>query len=269
MGAAALGLLACAPRAQDDQPLTRSPEGAGLGVSTSDSAAGIDDGGDTAFAPGLVRLRAGGDEPFWLAEASDGWLVFERAGLPSIEARHEPTDFATSPIEVRAGELEMVLTRAACVREMSGLTFEWTATVTFEGDVFEGCADMPEVGSAPGPGVAARGLAAEVAAAASVLRACLGADLGAAPQRWVVRSVQPGPTLALVGAEGALAACGPEGAIVPGTPDPTAEPTREVFVPLGDDESPADLRMPCLGEPGQIVVAADGTYLGQLAEWQC
>ena len=82
---------------------------------------------------------AAGREPFWRLDVEDGWFVFERLGLPAIEAP------IVSPLQEGAGDVfegdsfTLTLTPGACRSALVGEKTEGAAEVLFEGVLFSGC----------------------------------------------------------------------------------------------------------------------------------
>jgi len=118
-------------------------------------------------------FHAAGDEPYWRLDMADGWFVFQRSGLPDIEApMRAPTSsggqdtFDTPPLEVK-------IKREAC--ETASLSSLVSATVTFDSIEYTGCV-FDGTGSAAGEamgGGASSEDAALIADSLPAIDACL------------------------------------------------------------------------------------------------
>lgn len=132
-------------------------------------------------------FHAAGDEPYWRLDMADGWFVFQRSGLPDIEApMKEPVSeggqdsFDTPPLQV-------VVRREAC--ETASLSSQISAMVTFDSIEYAGCVfDGADPGSGQGMSGGASGVdAALIAASLPAIDACL-ARLG---ETAVVTAIYP------------------------------------------------------------------------------
>jgi len=111
----------------DDQPAAGEPEPEGGGP-----------------LPGDVAWRAQGNEPFWMAEVRADRIVVARPGLDTVSVPAvEPLVEATARrwrAKTEAHALELVASEEPCTDSMSGLRFDFVATLTLDGEELAGCA---------------------------------------------------------------------------------------------------------------------------------
>jgi uncharacterized membrane protein len=91
-----------------------------------------------------VKWRAQGNEPFWMAEVRADRIVVVRPGLdtvsvPAVEPGAEGTTRRWRA-ETETHALELVASEEACYDSMSGLRFDFVATLTLDGQELAGCA---------------------------------------------------------------------------------------------------------------------------------
>lgn len=115
---------------------TAVPEGQGEGVPSS---------------PSTTDFRASGNEPFWsLVIREEEGMTFSRPGDDGAEEIRLPYARPSLGIETgerffhaetEAHELQAIFAPKPCVDDMSGAGFEFTATVTLDGENLFGCAE--------------------------------------------------------------------------------------------------------------------------------
>ncbi len=87
---------------------------------------------------------AAGDEPFWRMEIVEGWFSFRRSGLRAIdEPLVQPRNEAGADI-FETGSLLVTIRREACSTEQGGAS-EFSASVSFDGQDYDGCASGGQV----------------------------------------------------------------------------------------------------------------------------
>ncbi len=150
---------------------------------------------------------AAGDEPYWRMDVSDGWFVFQRSGLPSIEAPLvAPTKGAGGADVFKTPPLEVQISAAACETD-EGVAGKASVLVTLDGVPFDGCAFDSTPASADGDDIEAEDLAT-LTDAIQEIDACL-AKLGEPALITAVYPRQPGVTaMAMRNRTGALFECG-------------------------------------------------------------
>lgn len=94
---------------------------------------------DTATWVLAPPFYAAGQEPFWRLEIVDGWFAFRRSGLRAIEEPLVQPQREAGADVFHAGSLKVSIKHEACQTEQ-GATGDYTATVTFDGSDFDGCA---------------------------------------------------------------------------------------------------------------------------------
>lgn len=132
-------------------------------------------------------FHAAGDEPYWRLDMADGWFIFQRSGLPEIEApmKAPVSDGAQDTFDTPP--LQVVIRRETC--EMASLTSGVSARVTFDSIEYAGCVfdgSDPGSGEAMGGGTSSAD-AAMIADSLPAIDACL-ARLG---ETAVVTAIYP------------------------------------------------------------------------------
>ena len=118
---------------------TAGPDGQQAGVQPGSAQQGPTQPLDTATWVLPPPFYAAGDEPFWRLEISDGWFAFRRSGLKAIEEPLvQPTRDSGADV-FATGALKVSIKREACEMDQ-GSRSEYSATVTFDGIDFDGCA---------------------------------------------------------------------------------------------------------------------------------
>lgn len=174
--AGVVGLSACNDQPQQPAatPGEAPPTASTAGQSSTGSSepiqslqvAGASEPLDTATWVLKPPFYAAGQEPFWRIEIVDGWFEFRRSSLRTIE---EPL---TQPVKAngadvfKTGALTVTIKQEACDTGQGG-SGEFTATVSFDGNDFDGCAFS---GAMAAPASAE---AAQVAEALGPIDACL------------------------------------------------------------------------------------------------
>jgi uncharacterized membrane protein len=217
MLAVLLALGACGDNssaAKPGDPQTGAPAIALQGSSSSATGASDPVGSSTVATPSgpldtttwvlAPPFAAGGDEPFWRMEIVDGWFSFKRAGLRAIEEPLVQPKQEGGGDVFDTGALRVTIKRESCSTEQGG-TGEFSVTVRFGNDDFDGCAFSGQI-------VAASAEAATVADALTPIDACL-AKLGQPALATAVYPRQDGEqtAVALSAKTGAFYECVTEG----------------------------------------------------------
>lgn len=82
-------------------------------------------------------FHAAGDEPYWRLDMADGWFVFQRAGLPDIEAPMNEPQSGAGQDTFDTPPLQVLIRREAC--ETASLSSQISARVTFDSTEYSGC----------------------------------------------------------------------------------------------------------------------------------
>ncbi len=132
-------------------------------------------------------FHAAGDEPYWRLDMADGWFVFQRSGLPDIEAPMAPPVSGAGKDTFDTPPLQVVIQREAC--ETASLSSQVSAKVTFDSTEYTGCIFD---GAMAGPGEAVDGVSsgtdvAMIVDALPAIDACL-SKLG---ETAIVTSIYP------------------------------------------------------------------------------
>ncbi|HVY90952.1 MAG TPA: hypothetical protein VG942_18940 [Hyphomonadaceae bacterium] len=148
LGAALVLLAACGGQAPDKtaaaKPGAADPGGATISATgansplaqqTATTAASLDTSTWVLAPP----FYAGGDEPAWKLDVGDGWFSFKRSGLPKIETPIvQPKKVGAADV-FESDTLKITIKREACMTDEVG-NADVSATVTFDGTDFDGCA---------------------------------------------------------------------------------------------------------------------------------
>ena len=88
-------------------------------------------------------LVASGEEPFWSADISDGFVVFRRGGLAEITGGIAATETTVDgDLLVDAAPLSVLLKEAAC--DLAGETYPYIVSLRYEEIDYAGCAFIYE-----------------------------------------------------------------------------------------------------------------------------
>jgi uncharacterized membrane protein len=102
---------------------------------------GLPEGSDLEVA---AEFKALGNEPYWNVEISAGGIVFERLGEGVLNFPYSAPTMSngrpTYSSRTSDHSIEIVLEQAACVDNMSGARFDYTARVELDGNGYSGCA---------------------------------------------------------------------------------------------------------------------------------
>jgi uncharacterized membrane protein len=82
-------------------------------------------------------FHAAGDEPYWRLDTADGWFVFQRSGLPDIEAPMKAPQSTGGKDTFDTPPLQVVISREAC--ETASQTSHMSARVVFDSIDYTGC----------------------------------------------------------------------------------------------------------------------------------
>lgn len=92
-----------------------------------------------------LPVFASGNEPFWTAEIGNGWIVFERPGLPLVEVPVPEFEESGDQVNLKADGLHLQLSKSGCRDEPGSLGI----VIKFEAVEFEGeSEDISYVGCA-------------------------------------------------------------------------------------------------------------------------
>lgn len=88
--------------------------------------------------------RASGNEPGWILAAGAEWVQVKRLGQPEVAFPARPftqeNGVASFAAQHEGHSLQVRFERKSCRDSMAEAAFAWTATVTLDGRVFQGCA---------------------------------------------------------------------------------------------------------------------------------
>ncbi len=112
-------------------------------------------------------LFATGSEPYWTAQFADGWLMFERPGLPLVEVPIPEFSETDGQASFSAENVEVSLVSGACENAAGPLQ----VTITFEEVEYFGCAG--EANGAENPGLEDISWKDMIAPSVKALDACL------------------------------------------------------------------------------------------------
>jgi uncharacterized membrane protein len=141
-GAAAAATKPAAPLATTAASGGAAPGGAQAQIATVTAAAL-----DTSTWLLKPPFYAAGDEPFWRLDIVDGWFSFKRSGLPEIETPMVQPKKVGGADVFEATTLTVKIKREACETDGAGHA-DVSATVTFDGTDFDGCAFTGQSASA-------------------------------------------------------------------------------------------------------------------------
>jgi uncharacterized membrane protein len=92
------------------------------------------------------EFKALGNEPFWNVEIG-ATIAFERMGEGKVVFPYAPPErtaggysYSSTVVEPAAHSIEIFIEREACMDSMSGARFDYSATVSFDGREYSGCA---------------------------------------------------------------------------------------------------------------------------------
>jgi uncharacterized membrane protein len=92
------------------------------------------------------EFKALGNEPFWNVDIG-ATIAFERLGEDKIDFPYSPPErtvggyvYSATIVDPMAHSIEIVIKRQGCVDPMSGARFDYSATVSFDGREYTGCA---------------------------------------------------------------------------------------------------------------------------------
>jgi uncharacterized membrane protein len=190
----------------DPAVISGAPGTGGSSTASAVAAAGVPASVDTTSWVVAPPFYAAGEEPYWRMELADGWFVFERSGLPPIEAPIvQPTKGAKGADVFKASPLEVQIAPGECLTD-SGLSGAATISVAFDGVAFDGCVFKQGGSTADNDNFEPEDVEA-IAEAVPEIDACL-TKLGEAALVTAVYPRQPGVTaMALRAKNGSLYEC--------------------------------------------------------------